>query len=235
MDAHLPHSVAQVGVLMPPGSATSLPQPSRSLFQPFPSPPRPTFSLSQSLFGLTPPPSSPLRSPSPPPSRFPPSPSGPPRFPFGPTPPSSGPSPGPSPSPSPLPTSSPAPAALASRYEPPPSRSFTDTECSLGLHKVTREKTADRFVEHPRDAIVEYPETGDAPGTTVAHIFHVDPGSFHHPRLNFQYSLGDGHGGRDEVVCKMLRSVSGSPVLCSKLRTMCKIARFSDNFFFVLI
>lgn len=219
MEVHLSHSVAQAGALMPPESAPSPPQPSCLPFQSFPPLSRLHFLPAQSLFGLSPPPSG----SSPPPSRSSPSSSGPSRSPFGPTPSLSGPSP--SPSPSPLPTSSPAPAVLSSRYEPPPSRSFTETERSQGLHKVTREKTANRIVEHPRDMIVEYPETGDAPGITVAHIFHVDPNSFHHPRLNFQYSLGDGHGGRDEVICRMLRSVSGKPVLCSKLRTTCKSTR----------
>ena len=48
MEAHLSHSVAQVGTLMPPDLTPSLPQPSHLPFQPF-----------SSLFGLSPPPSRP--------------------------------------------------------------------------------------------------------------------------------------------------------------------------------
>ncbi|KAF8122014.1 hypothetical protein EV363DRAFT_1405257 [Boletus edulis] len=204
MEAHLFHSVAQVGTLALPALAPSPPQLSYSPFPPFSSL-SPSPSSSPSLSGL-------------------------PRLPFGPVPPPLGsfpspPSPATSPPPS-LATSSPAPAVLASHYEPLPSRPFDEADRSQGLHKVMCEKAADRIVEHPRDVIVEYPETGNALGVAVAHIFNVDPNAFCHPRLNFQYSLGDGHGGRDEVICKMLRSVSGKPVVCSKLRTTCRGLRY---------
>lgn len=215
MEPHLPLSVAQVDAPSPPGLPPSLPQPSRSPFHPFCSPLPLLSSPSRlrfpsqshpSLFGLSPPPFRPSPSPSPLPPEA-----------------GSQSSPlSPSLSSSPCPTSSPAPAVSASRYEPPPSRLITETERNQGLHKVTREKVAHRVVEHPRDAIVEYPETGDAPGIAVAHLFNIDPDSFCEPQSSFQYSLGGGHGGRDEVVCKMLRGASGKPVLCSKLRTTCK-------------
>ena len=117
----------------------------------------------------------------------------------------------------------PAPAVLGSRYEPLPSCPLTDAERCRGLHKVTWEKVTHRLIEHPRDVIVEYPESSNAPGVTVAHIFNINPSSFYDPHFDFQYSLGDGHGGRNDVVCKMLWSISGEPVLCSKLRTSCKI------------
>lgn len=128
----------------------------------------------------------------------------------------------PSPSQSPFLPSSPAPTVLASRYEPPRSWEFTEIELSQGLNKVTRETIAHRIIKHPRDAIVEYPETGDSPGIAVAHIFNIDPNSFYHPRFNFQYSLGDGHGGHHHITCRLLRSTSGMPSKCSKLRITCK-------------
>ncbi|KAF8833986.1 hypothetical protein BDN67DRAFT_915867, partial [Paxillus ammoniavirescens] len=110
-------------------------------------------------------------------------------------------------------------------YEPPRSHSFTPTEISQGINKLNRETAVDRIAEHPYNAIVEYPETGDAPDVAIAHVFNVNPhpDHFRHPRFNFQYSLGGGHGGRDGVVCRLLKSTTGSPVICSKLRTTCNI------------
>ena len=55
--------------------------------------------------------------------------------------------------------------------------------------------------------IVEYLKSGNALGVTVAHIFYIDPSSFYDPCFDFQYSLGDGHGGCNDVVCRMLRSI----------------------------
>ena len=117
-----------------------------------------------------------------------------------------------------------APVVIAARYEPARSCAFTDDEIASGHNKVTREATADRIVEHPLGAIVEYPKTGDSLDVAVAHIFNVDPdpARFVHPHLNFQYSLGDSHGGRSNVTCRLLKSKSGGPVLCKKLRTSCK-------------
>ncbi|KAG1788472.1 uncharacterized protein HD556DRAFT_1245206, partial [Suillus plorans] len=84
---------------------------------------------------------------------------------------------------------------------------------------------AHAFVEHPLGAIVEYPQTGDAPDQSIAHIFNIDPTTFHssqHPKANFQYSLGNVHGSRDVSKCLMLRDGQGQPVSCSNLKTSCK-------------
>ncbi|KIJ16179.1 hypothetical protein PAXINDRAFT_11219 [Paxillus involutus ATCC 200175] len=99
-------------------------------------------------------------------------------------------------------TSTPSPAILASRYEPPMARMFTDDKVNRGLNKVNHETRVDAIVEHPLGAIVEYPQTGEVTGARIAHIFNVDanPTRFTHPKSNFQYSLGDGHGGREDVV-----------------------------------
>lgn len=228
MDTHS-SSASQAGILTPPVLTPSPLQPSSSLYQPSPSlyqpppsqlppsiaPYRPSFppSHQHSLFGLSPLPARPTSPPT-----------GPTCSPSRPTPLPSGPSPvlsAPSPSPSPFPSSSPAPAVLVSRYEAPRSRPFTDNEFKRSAHKAIREKSADRVIEHPLNAIVEYPEMGDGRDITVAHIFNIRPDSFYHPRFNFQYSLGDGHGGRGKVTCKMLWDASGKPVKCSKLRTTC--------------
>ncbi|KAF8835761.1 hypothetical protein BDN67DRAFT_984400 [Paxillus ammoniavirescens] len=130
----------------------------------------------------------------------------------------------PSPSPSPLPTHLPAPAFLTAHYKPPRSHSFTPMEVSQGINKLNRETTVNHIIKHPYNAIVKYPETGDAPDVAIAHVFNMNPHPDHfcHPCFNFQYSLGGGHGGHDGVICRLLKSTTGSPVICSKLRTMCK-------------
>ncbi|KAF9234897.1 hypothetical protein BU15DRAFT_52007 [Melanogaster broomeanus] len=118
----------------------------------------------------------------------------------------------------------PSSAVLALRYEPPVAHKFTDNEINQRLNKVNRQTYVDAIIEHPPGAVVEYPQTGEVTGASIAHIFNVDsdPSRFIHPKSNFQYSLGDGHGGRDNVVCRLLTSKSGSSVLCYKLRTSCK-------------
>ena len=114
---------------------------------------------------------------------------------------------------------------LASCYDPPPARYFTLDELREGCDRVTRKTFAHKIVEHPVNAIVEYPETGENDGEYVAHIFNVDPVHFnstHNPKASFQYSLGDGHGGCEDVECHMLKDLQGRPVQCSVFQTNCK-------------
>ncbi|KAG1765741.1 hypothetical protein EV702DRAFT_919554, partial [Suillus placidus] len=73
--------------------------------------------------------------------------------------------------------------------------------------------TVNAIVEHPCGAIVEYPETGSVMGQAVAHIFPISVNcnthEFDNPKASFQYSLGDGHGGRKNVLCHLLRDSKG--------------------------
>lgn len=127
------------------------------------------------------------------------------------------------------PTSSlPYSEVLAAHYVPPRSRLFTADEIACGQNKVNHETSVDHIVDHPLDMIVDYPETGDALDKAVTHVFSMcdDSEHFVHPRSNFQYSLGDGHGGRQDIVCCLLKSKSGTPVVCHKLRTSCKCECF---------
>ncbi|KAG1802907.1 uncharacterized protein HD556DRAFT_1216010, partial [Suillus plorans] len=117
-----------------------------------------------------------------------------------------------------------SPEVMAARYCPQPARLFTIDEIAQGCNKVNRETSVDAIIEHPLGAIVEYPQTGSAPGDAVAHIFHVnpDPKLFIHPKSNLQYSLGDSHNGRQNAWCFLLKDPFGKSVLCSKLRTSCE-------------
>ena len=119
-------------------------------------------------------------------------------------------------------TGSQHPAFIASTYVPLPACHFIPSEIKEGHHCVNRKTSADAIVEHPKGAIVEYPQTGEFDKQIVTHIFHVDPLSFHQPKSSFQYSLGDGHGSLESVRCFMLRDSSNHPVQCEVLKTSCK-------------
>ncbi|KAJ7065891.1 hypothetical protein B0H15DRAFT_807690 [Mycena belliarum] len=118
---------------------------------------------------------------------------------------------------------SPSPAVLGYHYKAPPSRDFTLAEVALGLNSITRQTSVHGLVEHPRGAIIEYPESGSARGLAIAHKFAVDPASEFHPKLNIQYSLGDNHGGRPYVTCgTLLSGRDGMPASCNNLKIACK-------------
>lgn len=111
---------------------------------------------------------------------------------------------------------------LGSLYEPPAARRFTPPEI-LGKHNRLTQKTAvDALVDHPLGALVEYPETGSCTGERIAHRFAVNPADFLHPKADFQYSLGDKHGGHKDALCYLLRNGDGDLVSCSHVSTSCK-------------
>ncbi|KAF8126785.1 hypothetical protein EV363DRAFT_1298507 [Boletus edulis] len=116
----------------------------------------------------------------------------------------------------------PSPAVIASRYIPPPARSFTADELARRLNRINKKQAADAIVYHPPGAIVEYPQTGSVNEQAVAHVFPVDPAGFVHPKASFQYSLGDNHGGRPGVMCSLLRDDAGNPIICNRLKTSCR-------------
>ncbi|KAG2116152.1 hypothetical protein DEU56DRAFT_748432 [Suillus clintonianus] len=129
----------------------------------------------------------------------------------------------------PLPLSDPdsCSAILAAQYIPPPARSFTPAEISAGAHRINRQSIAHAIINHPPGIIVEYPQTGSSKGNAIAHIFTLardsNTADFNPaPQSNFQYSLGDGHGGLKGVQCHLLRDSAGQPVRCKKLSTSCK-------------
>lgn len=88
----------------------------------------------------------------------------------------------------------PRPPFTLSQYKPPQARPFTSSEIENRAHKLTRETKASRIVQHPIDAIVEYPETGTSGEEIVFHHFAGDPTSDVHPKDNIQYSMGASHG-----------------------------------------
>jgi len=110
-------------------------------------------------------------------------------------------------------------------YHPPPARNFTAEELVAKKDRVTRQTRASAIVNHPLGSIVEYPETGADTNKSVAHVFAVDPGHFVHPKLNFQYSLGDSQGIRKNVGCKsdfLVDDNTGLPATCKVESISCK-------------
>ncbi|KAG2742423.1 hypothetical protein P692DRAFT_20821992 [Suillus brevipes Sb2] len=126
-----------------------------------------------------------------------------------------------------LPSTEPSPIVQASNYVPPPACQFTANEIPQNAHRVSRQTTVHAIVKHSLGAIVEYPETGSVLGQAIAHIFPISVNpithEFDHPKASFQYSFGDGHGGRKNVLCHLLRdSADGRPVKCNRISTSCK-------------
>ena len=118
--------------------------------------------------------------------------------------------------------SSPSPAVSASRYLPPPARSFTQAEINQRLYKINSKLSVHRIVNHPPGAIVEYPQTGESEDVGIAHIFPINPDAFENPKSSFQYSLGDSHGGRSRVTCSLLTDDKGEQVLCTRTFLSCR-------------
>lgn len=119
------------------------------------------------------------------------------------------------------------PHLLHLRYQPPIARPFTKDELALNLHIINRQLRADAFVDHPLDAVVEYPESSSEkwPHHVIAHRFAVDPtkSRYYHPKSNVQYSMGGSHGAEDGVYCgTLLCDIDGKAVVCQKVKTSCK-------------
>lgn len=119
----------------------------------------------------------------------------------------------------------PSSSVCSSLYEPPRAKMFTPDEQyrRVAGSRLNRQAFVDGIVDHPMGVIVEYPETGAQPGQSITHRFVIDPVNFLNPKADFQYSLGDGHGGRKDAQCLLLQSHNGGEsVLCSHLRTSCE-------------
>ena len=126
----------------------------------------------------------------------------------------------------------PLPAIQGYRYQPPAARHFTCDEIGRGENCVNRLTRLDAIIEHPLGSIVEYPESGSTQ-SCIGHRFLVDATSdmFSHPKLNIQYSLGDGHGCRSDVTCgQLIDDHTGQPALCKNEKISCRC-----HFIFLLL
>ena len=117
----------------------------------------------------------------------------------------------------------PHPAVAGYRYIPLPLEvhSANVSWCA----KINRQTTISALVDHPFNAIVEYPETGQSAEQLVAHRFSVDPNDPNDRlHLNFQYSLGgDSKGGYGDAFCgSLLVDSHDKPVSCRYHKRSCK-------------
>ncbi|KAJ6478012.1 hypothetical protein DFH09DRAFT_1108430 [Mycena vulgaris] len=107
-------------------------------------------------------------------------------------------------------------AVQGSFYRPPPALPSTAEEIRRGLDCINRQIYVNSLVEHSAGSMVEYQETGTSKGVAVAHRFSVDPLNFSYLTENFQYSLGDSHGGESYVYCgSLLIGREGNPASCT--------------------
>ncbi|KDQ25203.1 hypothetical protein PLEOSDRAFT_159859 [Pleurotus ostreatus PC15] len=112
---------------------------------------------------------------------------------------------------------------LALAYQPTEAIPFSASEISRSMHHLNRQTILTHIVEHPLGAIVEYPQTTANDHEAIVHWFVIDAQCFTHPKGNFQYSLGDSHGGHDNIKCgTLLIDKQGRPVPCNHLRTSCE-------------
>ncbi|KAG8927110.1 hypothetical protein FRC02_008453 [Tulasnella sp. 418] len=118
-------------------------------------------------------------------------------------------------------------------YNPQKARHFTESEIANRMHHVNQKTKVACIIEHPLDAVVEYPETGSKTGESIAHVFAVDPDRFYNPKDNIQYSLGGTHGSSENVKCWIIPGCDvENPAVCYKLQTQCmgsKICSFNPQ------
>ena len=119
--------------------------------------------------------------------------------------------------------SRPSLAVQKASYTPLDATLFSEAQCATLCNRVTKRSFVSALVDHPEGAVVEYPEAAHEPGSAIAHQFKIDPSKFVHPRENIQFSLGDNHGGRNDVSCYLLKnSVTNKPISCKKRTYTCE-------------
>lgn len=122
---------------------------------------------------------------------------------------------------------------LSTRFPHPAVAGYRYVSSPLEVHsadvswcpKINRQTTISALVDHPLNAIVEYPATGQSAEQLVAHRFTVNPGDPNdRPHLNFQYSLGgNSRGGYGDAYCgSLLVDSEHQPVPCRYHKRSCK-------------
>ncbi|KAJ8475498.1 hypothetical protein ONZ45_g15590 [Pleurotus djamor] len=113
-------------------------------------------------------------------------------------------------------------------YQAPMARLFSPAEKQDKKHHVNRQTKVTHIVDHPLEAVVEYPQTAGNSTDAIAHRYSVDGKPFVHPKGNIQYSLGDSHGGHDNVGCGLLLDGTGKPFKCRQLKTSCRGLKYCE-------
>ncbi|KIJ47000.1 hypothetical protein M422DRAFT_249286 [Sphaerobolus stellatus SS14] len=109
------------------------------------------------------------------------------------------------------------------KYLPPSAIPYTPNDILTGRNRTTQQGYVQKFVQHPENVIVEYPETGHSTNEAIAHIFPVSPeesGSFD-PKMNIQYGIWGKHGSRDNTRLFLMPQNTKGFTLCKKFKARC--------------
>ncbi|KIJ50592.1 hypothetical protein M422DRAFT_245222 [Sphaerobolus stellatus SS14] len=101
---------------------------------------------------------------------------------------------------------------------------YTSEDMHSGRNRTTYKACAQKFIQHPENAIVEYPETGSFNGEAIVHIFPLPPGTSQEdfdPKLNIQYGIWGKHGSRPNVRLFLFPQEDKSFPLCSQFKAEC--------------
>ncbi|KIJ39135.1 hypothetical protein M422DRAFT_258014 [Sphaerobolus stellatus SS14] len=87
-------------------------------------------------------------------------------------------------------------------------------EILAGRNRTTSQGYTQKFIRHPENVIVEYPETGNLSSEAVAHIFPYQPDEQEDfdPKLNIQYGIWGKHGSRKNVRLFLLSEEEEKPL-----------------------
>ncbi|KIJ36290.1 hypothetical protein M422DRAFT_261437 [Sphaerobolus stellatus SS14] len=109
-------------------------------------------------------------------------------------------------------------------YIASPAAPYTSEDIHSGHNRTTYKARAQKFIQHPENAIVEYPETGSFNGEAIVHIFPLPPGTSQEdfdPKLNIQYGIWGKHGSRPNVRLFLFPQEDKSFPLCSQFKAEC--------------
>lgn len=112
-------------------------------------------------------------------------------------------------------------------YTPSKAILFTQNELQNHEGRLTRQSYIHAIVDHPLNAILEFPESGHEMDLAVGHRFRINPKeaenrkTFVSPQSNIQYSMFGISIHRD-VRCLLLKDqTTGEAVLCRQTKLQC--------------
>ncbi|KIJ46298.1 hypothetical protein M422DRAFT_250347 [Sphaerobolus stellatus SS14] len=99
------------------------------------------------------------------------------------------------------------------KYIPSSAALYAVEDIRAGRNRTTSQRYVQKFIQHPANVIVEYPETGCLPNEAVAHIFPHQRAEEedYDPKLNIQYGVWGKHGSRNDVQFYLLSEGEKKP------------------------
>ncbi|KIJ38133.1 hypothetical protein M422DRAFT_259286 [Sphaerobolus stellatus SS14] len=110
------------------------------------------------------------------------------------------------------------------KYIAPPAAPYTSEDIYFGRNRTTIKAEAQKFIRHPKNGIVEYPETGSFQGEAVVHIFPLQLGASKEdfdPKLNIQYGIWGKHGSQPNTRLFLFPQENESFTLCNQFKAEC--------------